>query len=105
MTIKDIIRFNTACGRYFFSEDTMKFFRSYVKLDQPVYRKNDKYYFISSECFDEESPDLFTVREFNSVDHSVKSVSKFQQFKTELEARRFINNVIGAVIIEKNNTP
>lgn len=66
-----------------FSEDTMKFFRS--KVESRIIAEK---YFITSEQFDDFSPRLYTVRMVN--ENSINTVGNFQGFKTLSSAKNYI---------------
>jgi hypothetical protein len=77
----EIRRANRQLGHYFFSPETMRFFRSRVGREVIGGR-----YFVTSEQFDEVSPRLYTVRRAND-DGSIDTASEFQGFTTGREAR------------------
>ena len=72
--IRDIKDANRRSGHYFFTPDTMRFFRSRVHDD--VYGAG---FFVTSEQLNYDSPRYYTVR-FARPDGSVTSVSEFQQY-------------------------
>lgn len=90
VTIEDMRRINMEKGQYFFSQSTMRFFKSRIVTKGQLIK--DKY-FITSEKFDEDTPRLFTVRKFNSATGNINTVGEFQGFRTSSEAKRFAMNL------------
>jgi hypothetical protein len=75
-TIDKIVQANEDAGHYFFSEDTMRFFRSRV-LDE-VYEGPGGVFFVTSEQFEDSAghlwPRKYKVRQFNPENGHVWSV-------------------------------
>lgn len=82
-TIDQIKRANKERGQYFFSPDTMRFFRSRVL--QGVYGGK---YFVTSERYSDDTPRRYTVRVANS-DGTVESASEFMEFSYPYQARNY----------------
>lgn len=74
-TIDDIRLANRNAGFYFFSPDTMRFFRS--RVGGTVYQGNGGIYFVTSEQFDYNSERLYTVRRFNPDTRGIETASEF----------------------------
>ena len=90
ITIDDAKRINKEKGQYFFSPDTMRFFKS--KIERDILRFGqliDNKYFVTSEQFDYDSPRLYSIREFNPDTGDIKTVGEFQEFKNKKTAREF----------------
>lgn len=87
-TVYDIELKNRQSGRFFFSKDTKRFFKS--RIGNEVY---GGCYFITSEKFNDDSPRLYTIRKA-SPDGDVSTVGKFQAFKTSAQARSAINRIL-----------
>ena len=88
LTIDDVITANKVNGYHFFDKSTMRFFNSRImtKLNEG-YLINNKY-FITSEKFDDNSPRLYTIREYIG-DGDIDTVGEFQQFRTVKEALEY----------------
>jgi len=89
ISISDMRERNERMGNYFFSPDTMRFFKSRI-LGGSLFK--DKY-FITSEKQDYDSPRLFTVRSFDYESGEVGSVSEFQEFERLVDAKRFMSKL------------
>ena len=89
-SISQIKAANSAAGLYFFSPDTMRFFRSRV-ASSTVYGGR---YFITSEQFNAGSPRLYTIRRCND-NGSIDTVGEFQGYKT-LKAAKLAAKELGA---------
>jgi hypothetical protein len=82
----DIERANSRAGKYFFSRDTMRFFKSKIVSEYAV-KKGRKAYFITSEqpphyAFDEPNKRLvgsrvWMVREYDTRSHRIESASEW----------------------------
>ncbi len=78
MTITEIKEANARAGQYFFSRETMRFFRS--KVVSRVYGPDSEgmYYFVTSEQFVSSdgvaAPRRFTVRQFNPETAHINSL-------------------------------
>ena len=86
-TITEMKVANADAGRYFFTRDTMRFFRSRIVPGVIAGR-----IFITSEQFDDSSPRLYTVRVMGD-DGDTADVSTFQQFATLDEARKYARSL------------
>jgi hypothetical protein len=89
ITIQDAIKVNKEKNKHFFDKDTMSFFDS--RIEKSVLRFGqliDDKYFVTSEK-DEDSPRLFTVREFHRETGSVSTESNLREFNTKEIARQF----------------
>jgi hypothetical protein len=80
MTIAKIKSRNKSCGFHFFEKGAMGFFNS--RVFPKVYGER---FFLTSERFDSESPEFFTIRIANP-DGSIDTVSDFQQYRTKTTA-------------------
>lgn len=73
---------------YFFSKDSMRFFRSRVLYE--VFASVENVYFVTSEKYTSFSgPDgerLFTVRAFNIKSRSINTIGEFQAYETGARA-------------------
>ncbi len=74
---------NAAIGNFFFSPDTMRYFRS--RAGKTVIQGR---FIVTSEQFDAEALRLYTVRECTSNGH-IESRSDFQQFDTMAQALNY----------------
>lgn len=91
LTIGDIKRFNAKAGQYWFSEDTLRFFKSKVPSDYSYLVKNK--YFITSE----KSPwdnRKYSIREWKGKTKSVDTVGEFGAYKTKTQAERELNKLV-----------
>jgi hypothetical protein len=86
--MESVKRANAALGHYFFSPDTMRFFRS--RLPHTVYYGR---YFVTSEQFDYDSPRLYTIRVANP-DGSIDTVGEFQQYRSRSAAVNAIHRMM-----------
>ena len=86
--IEDIKRYNAETGHYFFSADTMRFFRSRVSGE--TFGANGELFITSdkNEGPGYSFPRRYTVRAIRD-DGSVDTMSEFQQFTTLAQARAF----------------
>lgn len=85
-TIEQIKQANGDAGGYWFSPDTMRFFRT--RLGRTTYGPDSegRVYFTTSEQFDAFAPRLHTVRKFDPRTGAVGTHSDFQEFATGREA-------------------
>jgi hypothetical protein len=90
MTIGGAIEISKNKDKHFFDKDTMRFFKSRIETSVLRFGQliNEKY-FVTSEQFDENSPRLYTVREFHRETGSVSTEGNFQEFKTKETAGKF----------------
>jgi hypothetical protein len=88
LTISRIKYENKAAGKFWFSPDTLRFFRSRIS-DFVVQDSSNKdlYYFISSEQYDDNSPRLYSVRVFNYDTKNIDTVGEFQEYETITQAK------------------
>jgi hypothetical protein len=78
LTINDVKRTNQEAGKYFFSKDTMNFFKSRIETD--LYKNT---YFITSEQGPiDTSPRRFTIRKAVLGGRDIVTASEFQRYKT-----------------------
>lgn len=68
---------------YWFSPDTMRFFRS--RLDRTAYVGTGGCYFVTSEQFNDSAPRLYTVRVWRGK--KIDTVGEFQEYATLTAAR------------------
>jgi hypothetical protein len=85
-TVEDLKRVNAELGEYYFSPDTMRFFRS--RVAEGINHTLDGIVFITSEQFDDNSPRLYTIRIMNEEGYVHELACEFQQFKSLREARK-----------------
>ena len=90
-----IRRANEDARMYWFSPDTMRFFRSRV-LDQ-VYQGPGGIYFVSSER-GPEMPRLYTVRRFCPDTGGVETAEEFQGYAKATQARRVAARLAAAAL-------
>jgi len=75
-------------GSFYFSAGAMRFFRSRLESDARQGR-DGRFYFVTSEQFDDNSPRLYSVRAFRPYAENrscMDNVSEFQEFKTKDDA-------------------
>ena len=95
-TIREIEKANEDKGGYFFSQDTMNFFRS--RVNYPSYCGPGGIYFVTSERYvnrflGTSLPRCYTIRKFNPETGDIDTVSEFQEFKTRGRAHRQAANL------------
>ena len=83
-TIAELKALNAENGYFFFSKQTMNFFKS--KVHGGIIRGQ---YFITSECNFDKTKRLFTIREFDQK-ANIKTVGEFQAYKTYQDAKNAI---------------
>lgn len=88
LTMDDVKRNNRESGQFFFSPDTMKFFKS--RIESGLLKEK---YFITSEQAEKWSPRLFTIRKYDPTEHDIRTVGGFQEFKTRKDAEDEINGL------------
>ena len=83
-TVSEIKAANAAAGYYFFSRDTMKFFRS--RVGATVYEGRGGIYYVTSEQFvgsdGSSGPRRFTVRQFNPDCGDINTVGPFNEMSS-----------------------
>lgn len=84
-TLDDIKRINREKGYYYFSPDTMRFFKSRVSED--VYQGEGGVFLVTSEQ-GPNMPRLYSVRQFFPETGKVNTVDEFQAYKTLSAAKR-----------------
>lgn len=77
LTMVDVKRNNKGAGLFFFSPDSMRFFKSQVESSLIGGK-----FFVTSEQNMEDDPRLYSIRKYDSKTHSIDTVGKFQEFKT-----------------------
>ena len=81
---------NKAKGQYWFSPDTLRFFRS--RVSETVYQGKGGIFFVTSEkhvsYLIDDQPRLYTVRQFDPKTGSVNTVGEFQEYKYRTTAHR-----------------
>lgn len=80
MTIQEIKSANEAAGRFFFSSDTMKFFRSRVLSS--VFEGKGGIFFLTSERFVGSTvikPRYYTIRKFNPMNAEISTFGVFNE--------------------------
>ena len=78
-------------SKYWFTADTMRFFN--CRISELCWKIKDKIYFISSEKQTENIPRLYTIR-LCLIDGEIKTIGKFQEYKTKNEARHKIKVIL-----------
>lgn len=86
LEMRDVIHANEDAGGRWFDAGNKRFFRS--RIGQTVYQGPGGYYFTTSEQFDDNSPRLYSVRQFDLSTGSVSTVGEFQSYATGSAARR-----------------
>lgn len=76
-SMNDIKRINKEKGFYFFSPDTMRFFKS--RVGDSVFQGIGGIFFVTSEQFDYDSERKYTVREFNPETGNIKTIGDFNE--------------------------
>lgn len=76
MTLDEFKHLNESKGKFYFSPDTMSFFKSEVE-----YWTNSGF-FITSEKGPAQTKKMFTIRRANFETGNVENISKFQEYKT-----------------------
>lgn len=83
-TLTEIKNVNHKAGEYYFSPDTMRFFKS--RISETLYPVSNGAYFVTSE----KGPDnvrRYSVR-FAHDNGKIETVGKFQQYETSWQAHR-----------------
>lgn len=96
MGIDVIQRLNKNKGKFFFSLDTMRFFKSrtpQIAIYDTDHNPN-KAYFVTSEQFDYNSPRLYTIRVCDMTTGEIDTVGEFQQYSTASKAYQTINKIL-----------
>jgi len=87
LTIADVKRINAEKGQYYFTSDTMRFFKS--RIESELY--NNKY-FITSE----QSPEMerkYSIRKFDKDTGSISTVGEFQAYNSKQSAKEALKKV------------
>ena len=84
-SMDQIKKCNEWAGKYWFSPDTLRFFKS--RIGDTVHQGKGGIYFISSEV-PPHSPRQYTVRRFDPKKYGVNTVGDFQAFATRAAAER-----------------
>lgn len=90
--IKHIKKLNRQAGRFFFSQDTMRFFRS--RCPRTAIKIGNKAYFVTSEQFDDKSPRRYTVRICDLETGEVDTVGKIRVHRDSQSAYTAINKIL-----------
>ncbi len=85
MTITDIKEANRKAGKYFFSPDTMRFFRSKVVSEVYTTTWGDYAYFVTREI-NPSNKMAYSVRAFNKVNGDVRTEGEFFAYSTKQSA-------------------
>jgi len=80
-TMADVRRNNKEAGGYWFSPDTMRFFR--CRIESKLIRGK---FFVTSEQAGDDHPRLYSIRKYNPETHDIDTVGDFQAFKTRQDA-------------------
>jgi hypothetical protein len=96
-TIAKIKQANKEAGQFFFSPDTMRFFRSRV-LDFVTYGDDQKVYFITSEKYVSsdyrvQGRRLYTLRAFIVATGRVDTIGEFQAYTSSRAAKAAANKL------------
>ena len=78
-------------SKYWFTADTMRFFN--CRISELCWKIKDKIYFISSEKQCKKYDRLYTIR-LCLTDGEIKTIGKFQEYKTKNEARHIIKGIL-----------
>jgi hypothetical protein len=102
MTIDQIKSANRKAGCFFFSPDTMRFFRS--RVGSTVYQGPGGVYFVTSEQFvpsrGRPAPRLYTVRVFDPATGEVDTAGEFNSLtkgRAQRAARKLADEIPSAV--------
>ena len=87
-TIGEIKRTNKANDGHFFDKGAMSFFNS--RIESGVLKGK---YFITSERMELTDPKRFTLRVANN-DGSIDTVGEFQQFRSTIEAKEYLKELV-----------
>ena len=90
-----IRRANEDARMYWFSPDTMRFFRS--RVSDQVYQGPGGIYFVSSER-GPEMPRMYTVRRFRPDTGGVETAEEFQGYAKATQARRVAARLAAAAL-------
>ena len=85
LTMEQVKENNKKAGRYYFSPDTMRFFKS--RIESELFKQK---YFITSEQHGDWSPRLFSIREYDPKTHKISTVGDFQRYKSKEKAIQII---------------
>ena len=77
LTMVDVKRNNKEAGLFWFSPDSIRFFKSRIESELI-----DGKFFVSSEKNMEDDPRLYSIRKYNPKTHGIDTVGEFQAFKT-----------------------
>ena len=83
-TIWDIRRAHAAAGFHFFDQAAMRFFGS--RILPTVHTDGHRVLFVTSERYDDRTPRLYTVREFDPTTARIDTVGDFQGYTTARQA-------------------
>jgi hypothetical protein len=89
-TMQEVREANAAAGMFWFSPDTMRFFR--CRVGSELFTRGARQFFVSSEQFSSDHPRLYTIREVKA-NGDIDTLGEFQQFKTSAAARRAIMKI------------
>lgn len=77
LTMVDVKRNNKEVGLFWFSPDSMRFFRSRIESELIGGK-----FFVTSEQYNEDTPRFYSVRKYDSKTHHIDTVGKFQGYGT-----------------------
>jgi hypothetical protein len=89
MTIDQIKQGNKQAGNHFFEPAAMNFFNSRILQRVIPNKTKDKFYFVTSEKFNRNSPRLYTIRIFTK-DGNIDMIGEFQEYKYSYQAYKAI---------------
>ncbi|PRY29770.1 hypothetical protein CLV58_12532 [Spirosoma oryzae] len=85
-SVDDIRRADRDAGRYYFSRNTMRAFRS--RVGDKIHIGPGGIYFVTSEQREWNTERRYTVRQFNMATCGVDTVGEFMQYDTNPQAHR-----------------
>ena len=89
LTMADVKRINREKGRYWFSPDTMSFFKS--RIESQLF---DNKYFITSEKAPHRKR-KYSIRKFNKKTGAISTVGEFNQYSSIAEAKGALKRIRG----------
>lgn len=87
LAMADVMRINKEKGQYFFTPDTMRFFKS--KVESKLYK--DKYFITSEQAPD--MPRKYSVRKFDKKTGDISTVGEFQAYGSKESAKEALKKL------------
>ena len=84
-TMSDVREAHKACGRFFFSRDTMRHWKS--RVESQLYTGPGGQYFVTSEQFEDHGPRKFSVRSVKDSGCTIRTVGDFHTMLHKDDAR------------------